>query len=730
MLANQKIEMGIAALLKILNTPHDLRLSEEEKKYLQPLQDFKLQINKHSKQAVIFGAFKAGKSTLINAWLGSSWLPSRSNRATGVPTHINYHRVPAAWVNYYSDGKLQNKQVISPEQIGQYILLNTSQGGSEAPEGIQSVELGLPLPLLKKQWSLIDTPGLLDNAALSEVTFKQLKEADLAIVVLLASKLLSEAEREAIQRVNTLLKGNLVVVINQIDQVDLEDRASVVEWATSFLTGVGNQLVGYPAIFTTSAKGWLKQDQPEMLESRIAFRRHMNMIFHYLLGNRVALLSRLSILEYHLQEANAFFQARFLSIQKEIQQLEVDAEENFQLRKTAFEELLEQINLELELNQLQLSTTLEQMNIDCSREAETQIGNNNPQWLTSIRSKIIEAANSYSNEVEQKFIYTLKKLNINLPSFSTDVLSICEQANIDEDFATGMAKTFGSSTVLGLSRWVAKVVSIDLSQNNLEAAKLLLQMCISKLREETKQYIEELDKAIDRYQVTNQPKLEISETLKNAYQYNLNCQKIIIWLDSCKSKTQVITEEIMDLNSQFDDLWEEFAKLVDSSFQNQRIQNIKKPQDLNYLANQAIKDVSKRWQDTNSYNYAWLEKLSREHKKISQELIDLIQSVKINQKLEKYQYLGWIEISVLVITVVLSSAIAFWGQDLQNFNNFRLSFGQFIQIAGVLCGGCYLVKAVMDYRYQKFEQYLKSAIHNNLSFYKSQAINILNKIDD
>ena len=729
MLVNQKIEIGIAALLKSLNTPPNSRLSDEEKKYLQPLQDFRLQIKNQGKQAVIFGAFKAGKSTLINAWLGSSWLPSRSNRATGVPTHISYHRVPAAWANYYSDGKLQNKQLISPEQIGQYILLNTSQGGSEASEGIQSVELGLPLPLLKKQWSLVDTPGLLDNTALSEVTLQQLKQADLAIVVLLASKLLSEAEREAIQQVNALLKGNLVIIINQIDQIDLEDRASVVEWATSCLTGVGNQLVGYPAIFTTSAKGWLKQDQPEMLESRIAFRRHMNMIFHYLLGNRVALLSRLSILEYHLQEANAFFQIRLFTIGKEIQQLELDAEEKFQLRKTAFEELLEQIYLELELNQLQLNTILEQMNIDCSREAETQIGNNNPQWLTSIRNKIIAATNSYSNEVEQKFIYTLNKLNITVPSLNRNVLSICEQAKIDEDFATGIAKVAGSSTVLGLSRWVAKVVSIDLKQNNLEAAKSLIQMCISKLREETKQYIEELYKAIDRYQVINQPKLEISDTLKNAYQYKLNCQDIIIWINYCKSKIQALTEEIMSINSQFDDLWDEFTKLVDSKFQNQRTQNIKKDQNLNQLANQAIKDVSKKWQDTNSYNYAWLQKLSVKHEKIGQELIELIQSVKINQKFKKYKYLGSIELSIFVITATLSFAIAFWGQDLQNLNNYRLSFGQFIQIAGVLCGGCYLVKAVMDYRHQKFENYLKNVIHNELNFYKSKAISILSKID-
>ncbi|MBF2056693.1 MAG: dynamin family protein [Cyanobacterium sp. T60_A2020_053] len=44
----------------------------------------------HKKRISVFGVFKSGKSTFINAILGKKILPSRTNRATGVITTISY----------------------------------------------------------------------------------------------------------------------------------------------------------------------------------------------------------------------------------------------------------------------------------------------------------------------------------------------------------------------------------------------------------------------------------------------------------------------------------------------------------------------------------------------------------------------------------------------------------------------------------------------------------------
>src|SRR5690349_19608628 len=45
---------------------------------------------------VFFGVFKAGKSTLLNALIGSDLLPARTLRATGLVTEIVHHATPQA----------------------------------------------------------------------------------------------------------------------------------------------------------------------------------------------------------------------------------------------------------------------------------------------------------------------------------------------------------------------------------------------------------------------------------------------------------------------------------------------------------------------------------------------------------------------------------------------------------------------------------------------------------
>lgn len=722
MLINEKIESGIITVLKNLNTPPECILHTEHQAYLTPLKEFELQLKNPNKQAVIFGAFKAGKSTFINALLGSSWLPSRSNRATGVPTHIVYHHFPAAWVNH--------SQLISPEQIGQYILLDTSQGGSEAPDGVQSVQLGLPLPLLKNQWSLVDTPGLLDNATLSEVTLQQLQQADLAIVVLLASKLLAEAEREVIQRVNTLLKGNLVIIINQIDQIDLEERELLISWANSCLTGIGNRLVGFPSVFTTAAKAWLKQDEPEMLETRIALQHHMKMIFHQLLGNRVALLSRLSILESHLQETTAYFQIQLLNIKQQIQKLELEAEEDLKQRQITFNKLIEEIIFGIDLIQVTLITSLEQMEMDCFREAKFQIDKDNPEWLGAARNQINNGANAYIIEVKQKFSVILNKTNIDLPIFNGEALAICQQDVISEDLATIIAKTIGKSEALGFIRGAAKVFSVDLKQENLEKVKSLLQKCVYQMRQNTQEYIDNLHSLVADYQVVHQPKTEISDSLKNAYQKSVDYEKIINWISSCRENIQPIIEEVMSVVSEFEDIWDnKFTKLAVSEFKQKRQDKKNKKIDLNQLANQVIKEnCQSRWDNPSHYNYAWLEKLKRENYEVGQKLSDLIHSVSINKPLNKKKIIDKKELSILTITVVLSLFILLWGQNIQDIRTFRFSRQSAISMI-ILSWGYFFIKKSMNERDIKFEKNLNQTIESEIETYKLQAINILKKIN-
>jgi GTPase SAR1 family protein len=311
---NSNFQLRLVSLERYFAAIPDRKIAEEDNVYLLPIKKCQSQLKRFDKQVVFFGVFKAGKSTLLNAILGSPLLPSRTNRATGVVTKIGYSHSRTARVIQRSSTISKHKTLdIKPDQIGQYILLDISQAISKAPEEIETVEVGLPLPLLNNGWCLIDTPGLLDNQALTERTYQQLEQTDLAVMVLAADKLLTQAEKEAAQRVHSLLNGNIIFILNRVGLIDSENLAEVIDWATTSLEGTGNKLIGKSTIFATDAKQILNakqqsDSQQQDIDSLIAFENWLQALLNSPTGERVFLLSRLGILEYHLSKAQIYFQ--------------------------------------------------------------------------------------------------------------------------------------------------------------------------------------------------------------------------------------------------------------------------------------------------------------------------------------------------------------------------------------------------------------------------------------
>jgi len=268
-------------------------------------------------RVVVLGEIKHGKSSLINALLQDSLLPTGVTPTTGAVVAVR----------------------VDPEQRGQTGTYLASSSGAHAPvdaarfaelargkavdEAGRTPELLVDDAILPATLELIDTPGFNDlarfRAALSR---SELPRADVLVLVLDATQVLSRSElgliRDAIAAVGGLEDSGArcLLVINRIDLVPEDERARIVEHIQSELASV---IPGPLTPFLTDAKAALKQGF-EASEAAAAVGRLRDELFG-LAGRgreilparaRAALLRHARLLGY-----NAAVQARALALARD-----------------------------------------------------------------------------------------------------------------------------------------------------------------------------------------------------------------------------------------------------------------------------------------------------------------------------------------------------------------------------------------------------------------------------
>ncbi len=293
---------------------------------LKPIADMRSTMRCPRRQVTFFGVFKTGKTTLLNALIGTPVLPMRANRATGVITRIRYGDQPSAQIMRITPEGVRHEEAIAFDDLTRYILLDVSEIISKPMAGVAEVSVSIPLPFLARDCTLVDTPGLLDNETLSRGCRDELTHSDFAVMVLAADKLLGEAEKEAAAQTQTLLNGNLAFVINRLDLIAEAERSQVIEWARATLAGLGNPLVGQPRIFALSARGALEARGAGMSipDDWVQFEQWLGEMLQEPLAFRVAVLSRLGVLAWQLAAVHSHAQARLAAAQATVDRLRED----------------------------------------------------------------------------------------------------------------------------------------------------------------------------------------------------------------------------------------------------------------------------------------------------------------------------------------------------------------------------------------------------------------------
>lgn len=157
---------------------------------------------------VVVGDFKQGKSSLVNALLGTTICPVDDDVATAVPTYIRYGDEPRA--ELLQDGDPPEREPLPIDDVGRYIIADDTSGPENLPAG---VIVQLPRKLLASGLVIVDTPGvggLGSTQAAASVAASSM--ADAVLFVTDASQELTAVEVEFLRRVREMCSTSVCVI--------------------------------------------------------------------------------------------------------------------------------------------------------------------------------------------------------------------------------------------------------------------------------------------------------------------------------------------------------------------------------------------------------------------------------------------------------------------------------------------------------------------------------------
>ncbi|WP_138501997.1 dynamin family protein [Nostoc sp. PA-18-2419] len=170
----------------------------------------------------VFGPFNHGKSTLLNAILGTRTLPIDLIPTTGAAITIKYSTDVQTRIMLVDGTEIYHS---GTEVLQQFAILD---GNRQMRKDVVSVEVFCPHHFLEMGVEFLDLPGTNDREEQDNLVRQQLLSADLVIQLLDARKLMTLSERESLR--DWLLDRGIktvVFVANFLNLLELEEQKQV-----------------------------------------------------------------------------------------------------------------------------------------------------------------------------------------------------------------------------------------------------------------------------------------------------------------------------------------------------------------------------------------------------------------------------------------------------------------------------------------------------------------------
>jgi predicted GTPase len=198
---------------------------------------------------VVVGEFNHGKTTFVNALLGTNALPIGVTPTTASIHHVSYADDPTAKL-VKDDG--------ATESLPFEDLRKLSVGEGER-EDVKYVEVGYPAELLRERIVLVDTPGVNDLCLQrADITYRYIPQSDAVLFVIDAGQPLKESERLFLKE--KLLGQSRDKIIFVVAKADIWNEAEQVE-ALDYIRGELAKHIEGPVVFPISASAALDGDR-------------------------------------------------------------------------------------------------------------------------------------------------------------------------------------------------------------------------------------------------------------------------------------------------------------------------------------------------------------------------------------------------------------------------------------------------------------------------------------
>ncbi len=241
----EQVKFAIAEILRSISNAS----SSRDYPWQERVRELFVRLAEDRFNLVVVGRFNRGKTSIMNAILGTNRLPVGIVPLTSVITTVAYGTEERVVLKFKGSGLITDIRI---DELSRYV---TQEGNPGNVRGISVAEIQLRTEILRRGFYFVDTPGLgsaiVENTRTTEAF---LPEADAFLMVTSYDSPLTEEEIRFLQSVSSSAR-RIFVVINKHDTMSAHERETVLAYVRDQLHPIFADAA--PQVFSVSANDGL-----------------------------------------------------------------------------------------------------------------------------------------------------------------------------------------------------------------------------------------------------------------------------------------------------------------------------------------------------------------------------------------------------------------------------------------------------------------------------------------